>query len=109
MTTLFSHILIADVSLGNVAIPAAVLLGLEVMFAAVPIVERSDDRYALCIRRPHAKPNSARVRNGTHALDLRIAGHVWCLTIRRLFLDYRSLRWALSAVRFDPTGTESGR
>ena len=73
-------VLIADMSFGNVGIPVAVLLGSHGMFAAVPIVERSDNGHLLCIRRPHAKPNSALVRNGSHAFDLRIAAHVWCLT-----------------------------
>jgi len=70
-------ILIADMSLGNVGIPVAVLLGLHGMFAAVPIVERSDNGDSLCIRCPHAEPNSPRMRNGSHALDFRFAAHLW--------------------------------
>ena len=53
-------VLIADMSLGNVGVPVAVLLGLHGMLAAVPIVERSDDGYSLGTRRPHAETNSPR-------------------------------------------------
>src|SRR5580765_2672125 len=52
-------VLIADMSLGNVGEPMAVLLGLHGMLAAVPAVERSDNGNPLGIRRPHAEPNSA--------------------------------------------------
>src|ERR1700745_736359 len=64
-------VLIAGMSFGNVRVPVAVLLGLHGMLAAVPIVERSDDGYSMCIRRPHAEPNSPRARNGSHALEFR--------------------------------------
>src|SRR5512147_988299 len=53
-------VLIAYMSLANVGIPVAVLLGLHGMLAAVPIVERSDDGCSLCIRCPHAEPHSPR-------------------------------------------------
>jgi hypothetical protein len=69
-------------SLGNVGMPVAILLGLHGMFAAVPVIERSDNGDSLCIRRPHAEPNSAGIRNGSHAFELRIAAHVWFLTTR---------------------------
>ena len=36
-------VLVADMSLGNVGVPVAVLLGLHGMLAAVPVVERSDN------------------------------------------------------------------
>ena len=69
-------VLIADTSLGNVGEPVAVLLGLHGMLAAVPAVERSDNGNPLGIRRPHAEPNSPRMRNGSHALDFRFTAHV---------------------------------
>lgn len=78
-------VLIPDMSLGNVGIPVAVLLGLHGMFAAIPVVERSDNGYLLCIRRPNAKPNSPWMRNGSHALDFRFTAHFWSLTTMELF------------------------
>src|SRR4030095_11626671 len=62
-------VLIADMSLGNVGVPVAVPLGLHGWPVAVPGVERSDNGNPLGIRRPHAEPNSSRVRNGSHAFD----------------------------------------
>ena len=69
-------VLIADMSLGNIGIPMAVLFGVHGMPATVPVVERSDNGDSLCTRRPHAEPDSSRVRNGSHALDLRFTAHV---------------------------------
>src|SRR4026208_295641 len=57
-------VLIADMSFGNVGIPMAVLLGMHGMLGALPIVEATDDRHSLGMRRPHAKANSARMGNG---------------------------------------------
>src|SRR4030095_10039325 len=68
-------VLISDMSLGNVGVPVAVLLRLHGMPVAVPVVERSDDGNPLGIRRPHAEPNSPRMRNGSHALDFRFTAH----------------------------------
>src|SRR5687767_526677 len=75
-------VLIADMRLGNVGVPVAAVLGLHGMLAAVPAVERSDDGYSLCVRRPHAEPNSPRVRNRSHAIDLRFTAHLWFLKNR---------------------------
>ena len=73
-------VLIADLGLGNVGVPVAVLFGLHGMPVAVPAVERSDDGNPLGIRRPHAEANSSRVRNGSHAFDFRFTAHAWILT-----------------------------
>src|ERR1043166_4658161 len=76
-------VLIADMSFGNIGVPIAVLLRLHGMFAAVPAVERSDDRHSLCMRRPYAKTNSPRMRNRSHARDFGFTAHLWFLTTRR--------------------------
>ena len=77
--------MIAEMSFGNVGIPVAVLLGMHGMLGALPIVEATDDGHSLGMRRPHAKANLARMRNGSHALEFRIAAHVFFLSFSKLF------------------------
>jgi len=61
-------ILITGMSRGHVGIPEAVLLSLHGMLGAVPVVERSDDGYSLCMRRPHAEGDSLGMQNRSDAL-----------------------------------------
>src|SRR4030095_3418847 len=71
---------IADMRLGYVGVPEAMRLGVHGMRVAVPVVKRSNDGDALCMRRPHAERDSSRVRQSSHALDLRCIVHGWFLT-----------------------------
>ena len=91
-------VLIADMSLGNVGVPVAVLLGLHGMLVAVPAVERSDDGNPLGIRRPHAEPNSPRMRNGSHALDFRFTAHAVPVSRTTPFFTINLQRRSLGAL-----------
>ena len=91
-------VLIAGMSLGNIGVPVAVLLGLHGMIVAVPAVERSDNGNPLGIRRPHAEPNSPRMRNGSHAFDFRFTAHAVPVSGTTPFLTINLQRRSLGAL-----------
>src|SRR5665647_27185 len=80
-------ILIAGMSFGYIGIPIAVLLCFHGMLVAVPIVERSNHRYALCMGCPHPEGDSLRVQHRTHTLNFGGSTHGGLLLSAHLSLS----------------------